>query len=199
VEIARQRGIPVSIYRPGVILWDHRTGVSNEDDYISKVIQGCVELGLAPLREYPLAAATGDYVAGAIVALSLRKGGTGGTYHTIEPDPLPWNRIFDHLRAFGYPVRSIEYDAWRDALTARVEEGSGGSVLEPLLGILSDTADRPMPRIGCDHVLRGLAGSRVVRPGLDAPVFATFFRWFVRSGLLPPVPAGGRTVTAGAA
>jgi hypothetical protein len=97
-------------------------------------------------------------------------------------------------------VRSISYDAWRDALTARVEAGAGGgSVLEPLLGILSDTADRPMPRIGCDHVLRGLAGSRVVRPGLDAPVFATFFRWFVRSGLLPPVPAGGRTVTAGAA
>jgi phthiocerol/phenolphthiocerol synthesis type-I polyketide synthase E len=199
VELARARGIPVSIYRPGVILGDSRTGVSNEDDYISKVIQGCVELGLAPLREYPLATATADYVAGSIVALSLREGGAGRTYHPIEPDPLPWNRIFDHLRAFGYPVRSIPYDAWRDALTARVEEGAGGSVLEPLLGILSDTADRPMPRIGCGNVLRGLAGSRVVRPGLDAAVFATLLRWFVRSGLLPPVSAAGRTVTAGAA
>jgi phthiocerol/phenolphthiocerol synthesis type-I polyketide synthase E len=200
VELARERGIPVSIYRPGVILGDSRTGVSNEDDYISKVIQGCVELGLAPLREYPLATATADYVAGAIVALSLRDGEIGRTFHPIEPDPLPWNRIFDHLRAFGYPVRSIPYDAWRDALTARVEEGvEGGNVLEPLLGVLSDTADRPMPRIGCGNVLRGLAGSRVARPGLDAAVFATLLRWFVRSGLLPPVPAGGRAVAAGAA
>ncbi|HEX2080625.1 MAG TPA: thioester reductase domain-containing protein [Longimicrobium sp.] len=199
VNLARERGIPISVYRPGVILGDSRTGVSNQEDYVTRVIQGCVQLGLAPLREYPLATATADYVAGAIVALSLRQGELGKTFHTIEPDPLPWNRIFDHLRAFGYPVRSIPYGAWRDALTARIEEGAEGeSVLEPLLGILSDTADRPMPRIGCGNVLRGLAGSRVVRPGLDAHVFATFFRWFVRSGLLPPVPAGARAV-AGAA
>ncbi|HEX2203515.1 MAG TPA: thioester reductase domain-containing protein, partial [Longimicrobium sp.] len=122
VEIARERGIPVSVYRPGVVLGDSRTGVSNEEDYITKVIQGCVQLGVAPLREYPLATATADYVAGAIVALSLRDEWTGKTFHTIEPDPLPWNRIFDHLRAFGYPVRSIPYDAWRDALTARIDE-----------------------------------------------------------------------------
>ena len=45
VRIARNRGLPVSIYRPGNILGDRQTGSCNPNDFISRMIKGCVQFG----------------------------------------------------------------------------------------------------------------------------------------------------------
>lgn len=194
IDLARQRGVPAAIYRPGMVLGDSQNGASNEDDYLTKMIEGCVRFGLAPLRDYPLAVATADYVAAALVHLSLSPDSLGKNYHLIDPEPLPWNRMFEQIRANGYDVESVPYERWRRELQERVQEDDGA--LESLLGLLSSEGDRAMPDFEVHNVLRGLEGSNVVRPQLDNEQMGVFLQFFVQRGWIPDAPAVTTTVPA---
>jgi len=48
VTTARERGIPVSIYRLGRMSGHSKTGVSNTDDFMHRVLRGCIQLKSAP-------------------------------------------------------------------------------------------------------------------------------------------------------
>ncbi|MFF3868149.1 type I polyketide synthase [Micromonospora sp. NPDC001898] len=190
IGLARDRGVPVSVYRAGAVLGDSRTGATNREDYVTKVIQGCVELGLAPTRRYAFAAATVDYVARTVVALSLRPETTGGTFHTVNPDPLDWNDIFRHLRAVGYRVPSVDWQRWRHQLTEQVEADETANSFAPLMAMLGDTPDRDMPRMRCDNVRSALPADLARPPELDAALFARMLGFLARGGALPAPPDG---------
>lgn len=42
---ARNRGVPVTIFRPGYVTGDSKTGVMNTDDYLVRLLKGCIQLG----------------------------------------------------------------------------------------------------------------------------------------------------------
>ncbi len=181
IEIARSRGVAASIYRPGMVMGDSQSGVSNGDDYLTKMIEGCVRFGLAPLRDYPLAVATVDYVAAALVRLSLRPDAVGRSFHLIQPRPLPWNQLFALIRQCGYEVESVPYGRWLQELKTRLE-GSGDAALEALLGLLSEAGDRTMPTFLMDNVRQGLADSGIEPPALDAECMGQYLRFFRQRG-----------------
>jgi phthiocerol/phenolphthiocerol synthesis type-I polyketide synthase E len=189
IGLARSRGIPVSVYRAGVVLSDSRSGATNTEDYLTKVVQGCVQLGLAPLREYLLSAVTADHLARLIVALSLRPAQLGRTFHVVDPEPLPWNRIFDEVRRFGYPVRSVPFGEWRQAVINRVDADGDDNAVAALMGMLSDTADRPMPALSCANVLAGLPPAITAAPELDPAFFGRMLGFLARAQMLPSAGA----------
>ncbi|MFG1793141.1 thioester reductase domain-containing protein [Nocardia sp. NPDC049149] len=190
LRLARIRGLPVSIYRPSILWSDSATGISNADGYLTKMIQGCVALGAAPLRDYPLEVSTVDYVARALVALSLHS--STGVYHLVDPQPMPWNAMFEYIRAAGYPIRALPYDQWFAALTAHVD-GGNDNALAPLIGKLANAPDRHIPRIDCANTTAGLAGTGIAPPVIDANYFATMLQHFADLGRIPEMPA--RTTT----
>lgn len=51
VKRARSRGIPTHILRPGYVTGDAETGVSNVDDFLCRLLKGCVELKAAPIMD----------------------------------------------------------------------------------------------------------------------------------------------------
>jgi thioester reductase-like protein len=192
VGIARERGIPVSVYRAGGVLCDSRNGAANSEDYITKVIQGCVQLGLAPLRAYELSVGTVDHLAKLVVGLSQRPESWNRTFHTIDPQPLEWNHIFQRIREFGYPVRSVPFEEWRAALIEQVDREGEDNALAPLMAMLGDVPDRRMPAIDCGNVLQ--TPNPAPAPALDASFFQRMLGFFVRRQLLP-APEGGATTT----
>lgn len=194
IGIARSRGVPVSVYRAGGVLADSRNGASNTEDYVTKVIQGCVQLGLAPLREYALSVGTVDHLARLVVGLSQRPEARGRTFHTIDPKPLAWNRIFQEIRQFGYPVRSVPFGEWRQALTERVDQEGDDNALAPLMAMLGDTPDRRMPVIDTANVAAAAPPQLVAAPELDSAFFGRMLAFFVRAQLLPQ-PASTNTAT----
>ncbi|MGW0564515.1 type I polyketide synthase [Streptomyces sp. NPDC003016] len=194
VRIARERGIPVSVYRAGGVLCDSRNGAANSEDYITKVIQGCVQLGLAPQRAYRLSVGTVDHLAKQVVGLSQRPASRNRTFHTIDPRPLEWNHIFERIREFGYPVRSVPFEEWRAALIEQVDREGEDNALAPLMAMLGDVPDRRMPAIDCANVLRTLPPELAPAPALDAPFFQRMLGFFVRRRLLP-APESGATTT----
>jgi thioester reductase-like protein len=197
IGIARRRGIPVSVYRAGGVLPDSRTGATNTEDYVTKVIQGCVQLGLAPRRQYALSVGTVDHLARLVVSLASRppagppgvgSAGVGGTFHTIDPRPLAWNEIFVQIRRFGYPVRSVPFDDWRSRLIEQVDADGEDNALAPLMAMIGETPDRRMPVIDCSAVAAALPPDGCAAPELDEGFFGRMLGFFVRGRLLPPIP-----------
>ena len=189
VGLARARGVPVTVYRPGNILADADSGAANPEDYLTKVIQGCVQLGSAPLREYPLPVGTVDFVATAIVALSTLEGAAGRTHHVIDPEPLDWNRIFDAVRAAGHRADARRWAHWCATLAGRLDLGSDNA-LAPLSDMLEAPENRTMPTFDTAATADLLRGAGVACPALTDDYFATMLRYMVRSGWLQPPDEG---------
>jgi phthiocerol/phenolphthiocerol synthesis type-I polyketide synthase E len=183
-RLAMQRGLPVAVYRPGNILGDTRNGVCNHDDYISKVLQGCTQLGAAPRRDYQLPVGPVDDVARTIVALSLDAGNLGKSHHVIHPDPLPWDRLFEALRTFGHDVPAMSWQRWCALLSEQLKQDSTNA-LAPLADLLGAPQDRHMPRFGLDNAMSARQRAGLAVPDMGLPYLHRMLDHLTRAGLLP--------------
>lgn len=184
-RIAASRGVPVTVYRPGNIFGDQRTGVANPEDYFTKIIQGCVHLGSAPRRRFLSPIGTADDVARMLVALSLRPEALGQTYHLVNPQKLGWNTIFEHLRQFGYAVPSVPWNDWCDEFRRQFEVGSNNALL-PLADMLANaTENRDWPEFGTANAAKMRKEFGIEYPVFDYAYFERVFRYFEQIGILP--------------
>ncbi|HET8659015.1 MAG TPA: thioester reductase domain-containing protein, partial [Micromonosporaceae bacterium] len=71
VELGRERGIAVDLYRPGRVLGDSRTGACLTTHFTTRVIKGCIQLGMAPDIDIEVEMTPVDYVAAGLVRISL--------------------------------------------------------------------------------------------------------------------------------
>ncbi|MCU1246817.1 MAG: linear gramicidin synthetase subunit, partial [Acidobacteria bacterium] len=71
VQLARAQGVPVSIYRPARVTGASDTGASNTADLFPAFIKGCIQLGAVPDTDEEMNMSPVDFVAAAIVRLSL--------------------------------------------------------------------------------------------------------------------------------
>jgi thioester reductase-like protein len=112
VWLAGQRGLPITIYRPGLISGDSQTGISNTDDFFIRMIQGCLQLGFVPNLPLPLNFSPVDYVAKAIAYLSRQNISEGKVFHLQNPAPLLWSEYQNFTRTQGIPLETVSYPAW---------------------------------------------------------------------------------------
>src|SRR3954468_18975941 len=117
VTIARSRGLPVAVYRPGLITGHSRTGAWNTDDFMSRLIKSWVELGSAPDLDGALDMTPVDYVRRALVPLSLSDyvsrplrplpppdQSLGSDFHLVTPRPVHLREMVAWIRSGGYPL-----------------------------------------------------------------------------------------------
>jgi thioester reductase-like protein len=101
LALARQHNLPITIFRPGIIVGDSKTGEIDKLDgpyYLvvliaTNALQMRVPLpgrGAAPLHLVPI-----DFVIDAAYALSLDERAAGRTFHLTDPNPLPARRVYE--------------------------------------------------------------------------------------------------------
>ncbi|WP_437763070.1 SDR family oxidoreductase [Sorangium sp. So ce764] len=61
--IARSRGVPVTVFRPGSILGHSQTGAANVTDFVSRMIKGCLA---EAARRYPRSSSRRTFTAQAL-------------------------------------------------------------------------------------------------------------------------------------
>ncbi|MCA9658291.1 MAG: thioester reductase domain-containing protein [Myxococcales bacterium] len=119
---ARDRGVPVAIYRPASISGHSRTGRWSDHDWVVRLITGCVRMGVAPNQDVVLNIVPVDRVVQAIVNLSHRVESRGRGYNLANPRNLPWSTIVERLNANGFKVTEIDPETWQKRLVAEVTD-----------------------------------------------------------------------------
>jgi thioester reductase-like protein/non-ribosomal peptide synthase protein (TIGR01720 family) len=187
VTTARDRGLPVCIYRLGRISGHSQSGVCNTNDFMHRAIKGCIQLGCAPDVDMTVDMNPVDYVSKAIVHLSRQKESLGKAFHVFNPHPIRASELFNGIRSLGYPLRQVSHDKWQAELL-NAHEDSLKNVLYPLLpffaGSASDSANPAVPQDDCQNTLNGLAGTSIVCPPIDGQLLDTYFSYLIRIGFL---------------
>ncbi|MEM8678391.1 MAG: thioester reductase domain-containing protein, partial [Planctomycetota bacterium] len=190
---ARKRGLPVAIYRPGGVTGDSRTGKSNTGDMMHVMVLGCLHLGTIPSLDVELNLAPVDYIAGALVQLSLQPESFGQTFHLVNPEPLKIDSLVDFVKQTEVPVQRMPAEDWRDQVTARME-----ALPSDVFGLLTkafmpdmlegESADAVPAvlklRYDCAHTTKGLAGSQIECPPMDSHLMRRYFQHLQESGLV---------------
>jgi fatty acid CoA ligase FadD9 len=172
-------GLPVAVFRPGMILADSRyAGQLNVPDIFTRLLFSLVATGVAPRSFYRGDGARPhyeglpvDFLAEAIVAIGPQRGSSFGTYNTTNPhdDGISLDTFVDWMIAAGYAIEKIdEYPSWLNrfetAMRALPERQRAQSVLTVL-----EVYREPMPAIAGSPVPGARFASAVQRSGHAIP------------------------------
>ena len=198
MAIARDRGIPTSIYRPTWIEGQSRTGVCNRSDFLRSLIKGCIQLGLAPNWNMPVDIVPVDYISQAIAHLSRQKTSLSKVFHISNPRSMAWNQLVNWMCDFGYSLQQVPYSQWITEVMNRVPS-TPDNALHPFFAFLSEKIPEQqmsVPEIyfvqteslqyDCQNTLNALADTDITCPPVDDKLLRTYFSYFIHSGFLTP-------------
>ncbi len=170
VAHARQLGLPVNIYRPGNITGNSLTGASNTGDVMHTLMLAMLHVGAVPETEAQIDLTPVDFVAGAIVEISLRAECQNGTFHLLNPHPLRVATMAKLMQRIDPAIDVVSLQNFRDGL-ASLEDSMPGEVMGLLSDVLTPDAAGGvhaesipaafLARFDCQHTLHGLRHSRV--------------------------------------
>jgi thioester reductase-like protein len=194
VRIARDRGIPVTIHRIGLIVGDSLKGCSNQDDFVARILLGSIEVGCGPDIQSSMDMTPVDYAARAIVYLSRRQESLGKVFHLLNPQPITWGDIIDALIELGYPLKKLPFDAWVEAIEDRGNAAT--NPLQPLLPFfhlnfaarMFGVSAAAYHALGTEATLSALEGSGICCAPVDHALIRTYMQRFVELGRLRDAP-----------
>ncbi len=184
VTIAADRGLPVRIYRPGFVTGDTTTGIWNTDDFLPRMLKGCIQLGIAPDSDAIIQMVPVDYVSKAIVHLSRQRELPANIFHIVSPHNIPTRELGHIMGSLGYKMTVVPYADWRNALFEDAKTSSKNALYPLLSMITEDPLLERMPIFDCRHTLEGLSGTQIVCPETNAALMATYLTYYKRSGFL---------------
>ncbi len=186
---ARSRGLPVSIYRPGMICGDSKTGASKTDDLACRLIEGFIQMGSAPKLDLQISLTPVDYVSNAIAYLSRQESSIGNAFHLVNPQPTHLSTLVEEINKFGYPVKQIAYDKWQGEL---LNPDAASNALTPIAAMFTEKVAQSqltyielssmvLQVLDSQNTLVGLSDSGINCPVIDSQLLRTYLSALTRS------------------
>lgn len=194
VKRAAERGLPVCIYRPGMVTGHSESGHSNTADMFCRFVKSIIQLQQAPDLDLMLDMTPVDYATRAIVQLSLQPEQLGQTFHLVNPNPIHLSQLVDVLRTRGYLIRQVPYLQWQATLKQEPND------LSPLAALLTDESENNQrtglemwlggnDQFDCTNTYRGLQGYPTSCPPANPKLVNTYLDHFVESDFIKAAPA----------
>lgn len=206
IRQAGNKGLKGYIIRPGYITGASNNGASNTDDFLLRMLKGCIEVGSYPKDiTNKTNAVPVDHVARIVLATSLSSiiesfEGVKVAHVTGRPR-IPFNEYLSSVNEFGYNVNAINYSAWKTELENFVTDTSINkgqeSALFPLLHmVLGDLVnDTKAPELDDSNTIHALLvesqfSGREYRTnakgqGLNVDQLGVYLSYLVQVGFLP--------------
>jgi amino acid adenylation domain-containing protein/thioester reductase-like protein len=176
VLTARDKGLAVTVFRPGRITGDSRTGVSDPQGLFAKSLRGYLDLKMVSDRRMDEDMTPVDFAAKAQVALSLNPESIGKIFHLVNPHPMPAEAMLACLLETGYDLEIVPDSAWRERLISALKQ-QPTNPLYPFLPLIQELSEAAMtPRFGCANTVKGLAGTSIACPPADAALFRKYIK-----------------------
>ncbi|KAJ3207228.1 large subunit of alpha-aminoadipate reductase [Entophlyctis luteolus] len=195
---ARERGVPATIIRPGYIVGDSKTGVNNTDDFLWRLVKGCIQLGQVPSISNIVNMCSVDYVAGAVAEVAAKEESLKlGVFHIWNAHHFRFDDLFNEIKAHGYSVKPCDYITWRTSLmdltlAPTLADEKDPHALFPLLHFVLDdlpTSTRS-PELDETNTRRVCEGSAVECADMRG-VMSLYFGYLVAVGFLGAPDAAG--------
>ncbi len=186
VTIARERGLPVAIYRPPLITGESQTGRWNTEDFTCLFLKGCIQMGCIPNIETSVTFVPVDYVSKAIICLSQMENSLGNAFHLTNPHHTMWNDVAQWINSLGYSLNLVSYEIWEKKLKEIAPKGE--NVLSPLLPFFlkrwsdenltfAQLAQRRV-KLNSQATVAQLNQNNIVCHPVDAKLIETYFSYF---------------------
>ncbi|MER6030948.1 thioester reductase domain-containing protein [Streptomyces sp. NPDC001851] len=184
IELARERGLPVSVYRVDLIAGDHESGACQTRDFVWLTLKGLLQAAAVPgdipvrFRLMPV-----DYASAAILHISRQAGRDGRTFHVCSHTGLTLGTMVEELRAHGYTLDELDWDSWRDRVTADPD-----NAMVPLFDafeVMAAAPDAFYPPIDDRETAEALAGSGIRCPEATRELFGKHVEFFAERGYFP--------------
>ncbi len=173
VREAMDQGLPATIYRPGIVVGDSRTGETQKYDgpyfYAQFMRRQPLPVAVLPAvnEDHTTSVVPRDFVIEAMDQLSVLETSIGRTYALTDPEP-PTNREIDEIFARHLGKRLAWVPLPLGLTKAALTHVPG---LEWLLGLPAETIDylEAPTTYATDHTVADLAGT-----GVECPPFESY-------------------------
>ncbi len=191
----------MAVYRPYEVTGDRTHGACNTETAICSLFKMIADTGLAPDIELPMDFVPVDHLAESLVHIATHRPADGRVYHLTNPRPAMLSDVLDRMRAAGFTLRTLPYDAWVAELVRHVAENPT-SATAPFVSLCVDrsrTADMSVkemylkgtfPVLGRRNAEEALAGSGLHCPPVDSALLDRYLEYFFTSGYLTRPAAG---------
>ncbi len=182
-----ERGVPIGIYRLGNVSGHSKTGAWREEDAISRVILGCIQLQAGFECDFQWQLVPVDFASQSLVYLSQHSQSLGKTFHIMNPVPISVQQIFQWIQECGFPLKVVSYEEWRKTLLTMIQQNPGKSPLEPLLQLFPEDPNfyeeiRFMNEFTTNELVKG----SIELPSVGKNLFQTYLSYFADKGALLP-------------
>ncbi|KAH9822409.1 hypothetical protein DFH28DRAFT_1119375 [Melampsora americana] len=187
---AGRRGLCGAIIRPAYIVGDSNTGVTNTDDFLWRLVKGCVQIGAIPDIHNTVNMLPVNEVARLTMLATIRNPNDLKVFH-LTARPLPrMNEFLETLKVYGYNVIKEDYLTWRIKLEQSVmDSGPEDNALFPLLHFVSNdlpssTKSAELDDSNTTQLIENDNGDEN-RMTVNSERIGIYLAWLVRVGFLP--------------
>lgn len=141
IRRAGERGLRGAIVRPGYVQGSSKTGASNTDDFLLRILKGCIEVGEYPDIRNPVNTVPVDHVARVVVSSALHppKAENLSVVQVTGHPRIKMANMIGSLSKYGYNVDQVTYDQWKKAVEKyAIVDGNADFALFPLLHMILD-------------------------------------------------------------
>ena len=185
---AGRRGLPVGVYRPGLVTASSRTGATNLHDQVALCLAGSLIAGVIPDRlPYPLYVLPVDHLVRQIVALARTTDPDRPIHQLFNDKTISMDDVRHQLSELGYRLEVRPFDQWR----VQVARRSAGSLDELTALLAVDPGAAAFPeRIDTANTRRRL-GEQAGEPVFDTSYVRSALEFLVETGIVPARSAAG--------
>ncbi|OSD08737.1 L-aminoadipate-semialdehyde dehydrogenase large subunit [Trametes coccinea BRFM310] len=188
---AGRRGLKGHIVRPGYVVGDSETAVTNTDDFLWRLVKGCIQLGLVPDINNTVNMVPVDHVArccttAALSPLPPPRDALSVLHIAASPRPT-FNDFLGALSLYGYSTTRVEYLIWRRQLEKHVMDVQDNALFPLLHFVLDDLpTSTKAPELDDANMAAVLsAQGEKTHATVDEALMGKYLAWLVGAGFLP--------------
>ncbi len=191
---AKEQGLPVSIYRPGIISGDTLEGKCNLDDYMCRLIKGSIQLKKIVRFDNSINVIPVDYVAKAIIHIS-QLDSPSSCFNIVNTSPMEFDTFFQWICDYGYFLEETNYEKWQEELSYATKSKKQNA-LTTLLGFFAKRSIQAlrMPKFDQRNTLACIENISLSCPPVDGDLMTKYFAYFIEEGFLEKPPANEHLV-----